>query len=241
MKDDLEKARQVIGSCERVVVLTGSGISAESGVPTFRGADGLWKNFRAEELATPEAFIRDPKTVWEWYDWRRSLIKQLKPNAAHFSLVELESKVEDFVIITQNVDGLHEMAGSENILELHGNIWKVKCTLCDYIDYNYDVPITIPPQCPECEGLLRPGVVWFGEPLNENILDEATELLRDTELTIVVGTSALVQPAAGMAMLAKSHGSKIIEINLDRTPNYGIDDFFFQGKAGEILPKLIKE
>ena len=239
MKDMIQKSRELVLGSNNIVVLTGAGISSESGVPTFRGEEGLWKNFRAEELATPEAFERDPKTVWEWYDWRRGLLRNLKPNAAHFALVELEKRAQDFALITQNVDGLHEAAGSENILELHGNIWRVKCAGCGFVDYNWDVPIDLPPYCANCDTILRPDVVWFGEPLNENILEEAMELLKNAELTIVVGTSGYVQPAASMATYAKSHGSKLVEVNVKETPNKKFADCFLLGKAGDILPQII--
>ena len=150
---------------QSITVLTGAGISAESGVPTFRGSDGLWKNFRPEKLATLEAFQADPCLVWEWYDWRRKLIEPIEPNPAHYVLVDMENQTEQFTLITQNIDGLHHKAGSQNVLEIHGNIWKVQCTKCQCLSHNSEVPIQILPTCHQCGGLLRPKVVWFGETL----------------------------------------------------------------------------
>jgi len=241
MDEILKEARAEVSNSDNIVILSGAGMSAESGVPTFRGEDGLWKNYRAEELATPEAFNDDPEVVWEWYDWRRGLIKPLKPNPGHYAIAELEIKKKNLSIVTQNVDGLHREAGSKKVYELHGNIWKVRCIDCGRETDNHDTPIKILPKCKECEGVLRPGVVWFGESLDPYILSKASELLSHAELTIVVGTSGLVQPAASMAMLAKDNGSKIIEINIEETPNHGLVDFFLLGKSGEILPELIED
>ena len=237
--EGLNEARELIESSSNVVFLTGAGMSAESGVPTFRGKDGLWKKFKAEELATPEAFQSDPKTVWEWYDSRRAKLRTVRPNAGHYSIAKFGLR-KDVNIVTQNVDGLHKKAGSKDIHELHGNIWTVKCTRCSKKSENYDVPIKILPKC-ECGGLLRPGVVWFGESLNQKILSRSSEALSKANLTVVVGTSGLVQPAASLAMIAKSNGSKVIEINLNKTPNYGLIDLFLIGKAAEILPQMLSE
>ena len=239
MADDLKKAKDILRAADRVVFLTGAGMSAESGVPTFRGKDGLWKNFTAEELATPDAFAKDPKTVWEWYDWRRSLIKPLKPNPGHIAIARIEDR-KNVDVITQNVDGLHFTAGSKNVYELHGNIWKVRCTSCKAEETNRDVPIEMLPKCKNCGGLLRPAVVWFGETLNPRILSLSTELLAKADATVVVGTSGLVQPAASMAMYAKSGGSKVIEVNIDRTPNFDLMDVFIVGKAAEVLPQILE-
>src|SRR5690349_9479805 len=162
---DLGIVKDKIASARSLTVLTGAGISADSGVPTFRGADGLWRNFRAEDLATPDAFARDPRLVWEWYNWRRELIATKTPNAAHAALANLERRCSDFWLITQNVDGLHRAAGSEKLTEIHGNIWKVRCTDCGTVDNNRDVPIAILPTCRRCGSLLRPHIVWFGESL----------------------------------------------------------------------------
>jgi len=172
-----------------VAVLTGAGISADSGVPTFRGADGLWRTYRAEDLATPEAFARDPRLVWEWYNWRRELIATKSPNAAHYALVDLERRVERFWLITQNVDGLHPAAGSQKLSEIHGNIWKVRCTQCGHVGTNRAVPIPIPPRCPTCNGLLRPHIVWFGESLDPADLERSLAAVRSCEVLLIIGTS----------------------------------------------------
>src|SRR5207253_3768932 len=172
-QESIRRVRNKLTHASAIAVLTGAGISADSGVPTFRGADGLWRNFRAEDLATPGAFARDPRGVWEWYDWRRGLIATKDPNPAHHALVELERRYEHFCVLTQNVDGLHDVAGSRNLIELHGNIWKLRCTQCSRVHTNRDVPLTLLPYCPECRGLLRPHIVWFGESLNQQDLSRS--------------------------------------------------------------------
>lgn len=226
---------------KRVVALTGAGISAESGVPTFRGADGLWRNFRAEDLATPAAFARDPRLVWEWYAWRRELISPCRPNAAHDALARLErERPRDFVLVTQNVDGLHQLAGSENVVELHGNIWKLRCLGCGAERQDRSVPLpAIPPICPRCGGLERPGVVWFGESLPEDALARAFAAAESCDVMLVVGTSAVVYPAAYLPQLAKNHGAYVIEINPDETPLTPLADESHRGKAAVVLPSLL--
>jgi NAD-dependent deacetylase len=201
-------------------VLTGAGISAESGVPTFRGKGGLWHNYRAEDLATPGAFQRDPKLVWEWYDWRRGLIGACQPNAAHRTLVEMEAHFEEFVLITQNVDGLHRLAGSQSIVELHGNIWGMRCTrACRAPWQDRRIPLgEIPPRCPDCGALARPDVVWFGESLPSAALDAAFAAAQRCQMMLVIGTSALVQPAASLPLLALQQGAHVIEMNPQATP-----------------------
>jgi NAD-dependent deacetylase len=235
----LERARAMLREAKRIAVLTGAGISAESGIPTFRGAGGLWKHFRAEDLATPEAFRRDPRLCWEWYDWRRSIIAGVKPNAGHYALVELERRGGAFTLITQNVDGLHTAAGSKSILEVHGSIWKLRCTECAKEWSDRSVPLALPPRCAECGGLARPGVVWFGENLDPAIWAAAERAVSGCDVLLVVGTSALVYPAAGLAPLARSRDSKIIEVNLEPTPVSEFVDIAFTGPAGEILPQLV--
>ena len=231
------KAR--LAGARAVTVLTGAGISADSGVPTFRGADGLWRNHRAEELATPEAFARNPRLVWEWYNWRRELIATKIPNAAHHALVELEQRVERFWLITQNVDGLHPAAGSRNLSEIHGNIWKVRCTQCRQVQENRAVPIPMLPLCPACGGLLRPHIVWFGESLDPDDLDRSTAAVGACEVLLIIGTSGVVYPAASFAALARQAGAFVAEINLDPTTNPQVVDITIGGRAAEVVPELL--
>jgi NAD-dependent deacetylase len=240
MTELMDKAKGALARAERLFVLTGAGISAESGIPTFRGDDGLWRSHRAEELATPYAFARDPELVWEFYDWRRGIISGKEPNAGHRALAELEKRVPAFALVTQNVDGLHRKAGSESLIEIHGSIWRVRCTGCGTESENYDVPIEILPKCRVCDGLLRPAVVWFGESLPQTALTQAFRAASECDLALVVGTSGIVQPAASLASEAKRAGATVIEVNLDETPNTGWVDIALLGKAGEILPRLLE-
>ena len=237
--DDIHQAAAALRSARRVVVLTGAGISAESGVPTFRGPEGLWRKYRAEDLATPEAFARDPILVWEWYDWRRGIIAKVGPNPGHLVLARWEARFPAFTLITQNVDGLHALAGSQRLLELHGNIWKTRCPEEGRIVENRNVPLSpIPPRCAFCGGLLRPHIVWFGEGLDPGVLGEAYAASAQAEVMLVVGTSALVHPAASLPLAAAESGATIIEINPDPTPLTPYADFPLRGKAGDILPRL---
>lgn len=236
---NLEELVALLRQKPKIAVLTGAGISAESGIPTFRGKDGLWKEFRSEELATPEAFERDPKLVWEWYNWRRGIIAGRQPNAGHQVLARWEKAFADFILITQNVDGLHRRAGSRNILELHGNIWQMRCTKEGTVGENLSPALQeIPPLCPSCGALLRPNVVWFGETLPRKTLEDAYSASSRSELMFVIGTSAFVQPAASLPLLAAEAGSKIVEINPDYTPLTASADFSFREKSGELLPKI---
>jgi NAD-dependent deacetylase len=235
----MHAVREWLKQARSVAVLTGAGVSAESGVPTFRGNNGLWKQYRAEDLATPGAFARDPKLVWEWYDWRRGLIAQAQPNDGHRALVELEKRLSSFTLITQNVDGLHEVAGSRNVLEVHGSIWKIRCTSCGHerMDRRALLP-EIPPKC-ECGALLRPGVVWFGEALPSRVWQDAETAARTAEVFLLIGTSAVVYPAAGLAQIAKASGARVVEINIAETVLSDSIDEFLQGPSGELLPQLI--
>ena len=235
----LREAREWLRAAHAVAVLTGAGISAESGIPTFRGAGGLWRQFRPEDLATPGAFARDPRLVWEWYDWRRGLIARAEPNAGHRALVELERGKPRFTLITQNVDGLHDRAGSRHVLKVHGDIWTLRCTACDrsWTDFRPALP-ELPPRC-ECGALARPGVVWFGEALPVDVWMAAEQAAGEAEIFLVVGTSAVVYPAAGLVMTAKASGARIIEINPERTPYSDDVDCCLQAPAGEALPELI--
>lgn len=235
----MQQVRNWISQAPSIAVLTGAGISAESGIPTFRSANGLWKNFRPEDLATPEAFARDARLVWEWYDWRRSLIAKAEPNAGHFALVELESRVVSFSLITQNVDGLHDRAGSRLLTKLHGDIWTVRCTGCglEWTDARASLP-ELPPLC-HCGSLLRPGVVWFGEALPHGAWEQAEHAARTAAIFLVIGTSSVVYPAANLAQIARRSGAKVVEINPEETPQSALFDCCLRGRSGELLPQLV--
>ncbi len=235
----IKELKEKLWQAKHVTVLTGAGISAESGVPTFRGEGGLWKQFRAVDLATPEAFSRNPKLVWEFYNWRRELLAPLSPNPGHFALAEVERRIPHFTLITQNIDGLHEKAGSSNIIELHGNIWKVRCTRCQRVIDDRRVPLPELPACESCGSLLRPHVVWFGEMLAPQVLNAAYEAIGNSDLMIVTGTSGTVQPAASMGAQAKRNGASVAEINFEPTPLSDLYDISILGKSGEILPQLL--
>ncbi|MBI3810973.1 MAG: NAD-dependent deacylase [Nitrospirae bacterium] len=241
MSSPIEQVRERLSSACRVTVLTGAGISADSGIPTFRGPDGLWKNFRAEDLATPEAFTRDPALVWEWYNWRRELLATKEPNPAHRALVSIEGKMEtrraQFHLLTQNVDGLHGLAGSRNLIELHGNIWEVRCTGCGAVTEDRRVPIPIPPYCSSCGKMLRPHIVWFGEMLDSDDVSRALESLEHCDMMLVIGTSGVVQPAASFASTARSAGAFVVEINPDASS--GAAHVALRGRAAEIVPLLV--
>lgn len=228
-------------AAERVVVLTGAGVSQESGLRTFRDAQtGLWARYKPEDLASPEAFARDPKLVWDWYAWRREAIKGVRPNPGHYALVEMEKRISSFTLITQNVDGLHRFAGSRNVLELHGNIQKVRCSECGMFTEEWGDDTEAVPACEACGGLLRPDVVWFGESLPREQLEAAVMAARSCQVFISIGTSGVVQPAASLAYAARNNGSVVVEINAEPTPLTPKVDFSFHGRSGEILPALVK-
>lgn len=223
----------------RVAVLTGAGISAESGVPTFRGKGGLWRQHRPEELATPQAFARDPELVWEWYAYRRDLIGKVKPNPGHYALTEIGRRCPTLTLITQNVDGLHQAAGLKDVIELHGGIMRSRCTRCGIlIPCPTEAPETASPLC-DCGGRLRPDVVWFGEGLPEAALHAAWDAAQSASLFLSIGTSALVQPAASLPLVALDRGAWVVEINPDPTPITGQVHESLRGKAGDILPALV--
>lgn len=220
-----------------VVVLTGAGASAESGVPTFRGEGGLWRHYRAQDLATPEAFARDPRLIWEFYEWRRGLIAACEPNAAHMTLVQMERAIPEFTLITQNIDGLHQRAGSQRVITLHGNIWHLRCLQEGTVRRNEEVPLSaIPPRC-ACGGLLRPHVVWFGESLNPEDIAAAWQAAAGCDLMLVVGTSGVVEPAASLPRVAKRAGARLVEFNVEETPVSAYADEVVLGSAGETLPQ----
>jgi NAD-dependent deacetylase len=230
---------ELIKKSNFVVVLTGAGISAESGIPTFRGKDGLWNKYSPQELATPQAFYKNPSLVWQWYSWRRKIIKQAKPNAGHYSIARIESiKKEKFYLITQNIDGLHLKAGSKKVIEFHGNIFREKCISCDFKRYSEEIYEEVP-RCEKCGNIMRPDVVWFGEPIPQSIIEESARIVKEADLLLSVGTSGVVYPAAGFIEYFISSGKKVIEINIEKTP---FSDLLIHinGKAGEILPKVVE-
>ena len=243
MDETIESLRLALKEAPSVAALTGAGISAESGIPTFRGASGLWRKYTPERLTTPEAFEQDPKLVWEWYDWRRSIVQKAQPNSGHTALAELERRKHEqggsFTLITQNVDGLHDRAGSHTIVKLHGDIWSVRCTGCAKVGRNDQVPLKpLPPRC-ICGALMRPGVVWFGEPLPNEEWERAVEASVRAQVFLVIGTSATVYPAAGLAQIARRAGAKVTVVNPAMTSLEGAADWVLRGAAGEILPKLL--
>jgi NAD-dependent deacetylase len=236
----LDQVAEIISNSTVGAALTGAGISAESGVPTFRGQQGLWKKFRPEQLATMEAFLSNPDVVWEWYNWRRELISEVKPNPGHYALKDLEEFFTEFTLITQNVDNLHRVVGSSRVLELHGNIYHNKCAECDQpVDNDLAIDPAAIPACEKCGGQVRPDVVWFGEMLPGDIMEAAFADAEKADVFLTVGTSALVQPAASLPLIAKRAGATLIEINPERTPLTDHADFSFQAKSGEVLPRLI--
>src|SRR5688572_29364545 len=225
-------------AAHRVLVLTGAGVSAESGVPTFRGPEGLWRAFRPEDLATPEAFARDPRLVWEWYAWRREKIAACAPNAAHRALVALEARAPQFLLATQNVDGLHALAGSRRLVELHGSLWRVRCTGCGHAAARRDDLGPLPPSC-SCGSTLRPDVVWFGETLPPEALQRAFDAAREAEVVLVVGTSSLVHPAAAIPEAALFAGAYVVEVNPEPTPLSDRATVSLRGRAAEVVPWLV--
>jgi len=225
----------------KLVAMTGAGVSQESGLRTFRDAQtGLWAQYKPEDLASPEAFRRDPKLIWDWYAWRREAVKGVRPNVGHYALVEIEARVPEFTLITQNVDGLHRMAGSKNVLELHGNIQRVRCAECYAFTETWGDDTESTPQCSICGGLLRPDVVWFGEALPRDQLEAAVEAARTCDVFFSIGTSGVVQPAASLAHAARNRGAVVVEINAEPTPLTSKANYAFHGKSGEILPELVK-
>jgi NAD-dependent deacetylase len=230
-------------------VLTGAGVSAESGIATFRDRlTGLWERFRAEDLATPEAFARDPALVWGWYEWRRAAVLRAQPNPAHFAIARMAERVSQLTLVTQNVDDLHERAGSRDVLHLHGEIARPYCEKCRKVHTAMDsMPDTPdggqrlePPMCPLCGGRVRPGVVWFGESLPDGPWRAAVRAVNQCDVFLCVGTSAVVQPAASLIDLAKATGAVTVQVNPNPTEADSLVDHSLRGKAGEVLPGLVE-
>ncbi len=226
---------------ERVAALTGAGVSQESGLRTFRDAQtGLWTQYKPTDLASPEAFARDPKLVWDWYAMRREKVREVEPNPGHYALADMAHHIPDFSLITQNVDGLHLKAGSPCVIELHGNLQRVRCASCGQQAETWDDADGDVPRCKACGGLLRPDVVWFGESLPRAALESAVEAARACHVFFSIGTSGLVQPAASLAYAARNRGAVVVEINAEPTPLTEKVDFALHGKSGEILPALVQ-
>lgn len=231
---------QRLANAGRVPVLTGAGVSAESGVPTFREAQtGLWARYSPEELATPRAFRRNPRLVWEWYAWRRNLVANAKPNPAHVALAGMEKRFQQFRLVTQNVDGLHQRAGSRNVIELHGNITRTKCFDEGTVISSWPDEGEVPPRCPNCGGCLRPDVVWFEEPMPEAEMALAAQASTTSEVFLSIGTSTVVYPAASLPFEALRAGATVVEINPLPTPLTAHASYVLRGAAREIVPELL--
>jgi len=231
---------EAVKKAKSCLVLTGAGVSAESGLQTFRGMQGLWDDFNPQELATPEAFACDPKKVWEWYQWRREKLPLVQPNPGHLAIAEMEKYFKNFLLVTQNIDGLHQRAGSVNVVELHGNLNRNKCSRCGSMIDNLPKSDEVPPRC-SCGGRIRPDVVWFGEMLPEAVLKKAWQMAEMADLFFSVGTSSVVQPAASLGIVARNNGAVLVEVNLEKTELSGIFEHVFLGKAGQIMPSLLDE
>ena len=237
----IEDAAAALKEARHVCVLTGAGISAESGIPTFRDAlTGLWSKFSPEELATPAAFERDPELVWQWYEWRRELVRRAEPNAGHRALADLARRVPRVTLVTQNVDGLHQRAGSPGVLEYHGNILRDRCTLEQTVAERSEDARAGLPRCASCGGLLRPDVVWFGEAIPRQPMLLAAAAAADCDAFLSIGTSSLVYPAAGLAEVALRRGVPVIEVNPNETDLTAQADIVLRGPAGQILPTLLR-
>src|SRR5262245_539237 len=238
----LDRAAHLLRSAKTVAVLTGAGVSAESGVPTFRDADGLWEGHPIEDVATPAAFRRDPRLVWQFYNARRANLARVEPNPGHTALARLEERFGPghFTLVTQNVDGLHRRSGSRNVVELHGNLTRTRCTGCERVEDRGLAPLDDLPHCPHCEALLRPDVVWFTEALPDGAWEAATRAAEQCDCLLVVGTSAVVYPAAGLITTARLGGGAVIECNLQRTAASHLADVRLFGPSGVLLPRLLE-
>lgn len=235
-----QKLIPIIKQAKSCLVLTGAGVSAESGLETFRGTQGLWDDFDPMKLATPEAFARDPQKVWEWYQWRREKLPQVEPNPAHLAIAEMEGLFESFLLATQNIDGLHQRAGSTRMVELHGNLHRNKCSLCGLMVDTLPQSEDVPPRC-GCGGLIRPDVVWFGEALPEGALGQAWRAAEAADLFLSVGTSSAVQPAASLGLVAGSRGALLVEVNPAPTGFSPRADLLLAGPAGQVMPELVRQ
>ncbi len=238
----LQRAARILRAAKRVAVLTGAGVSAESGLGTFRGAGGLWEGHRVEEVATPSAFRRDAALVWRFYHMRRAALARVQPNAGHHALVALENRLgpDAFTLVTQNVDGLHQAAGSRNVLEIHGALRHVRCTGCQAVTDRGTEALADLPVCDTCGQLLRPNVVWFEEALPANVWKKSEQAVAACDCFVVIGTSAVVYPAAGLIDLARMEGAAVIEVNVVRSEASGRVDVLLLGPSGSVLPELIK-
>ncbi len=232
---------RTLRAARHIAVLTGAGVSAESGIPTFREAQvGLWAQYRPEDLATPDAFARNPKLVWEWYAWRGKIVRGARPNSGHYALAEMQRHVAPFTLITQNVDGLHQLAGSTGVIELHGNILRTKCSREAVVIDQWTASDETPPRCPRCGAYLRPDVVWFGEMLPPAALEAAAQAANSCDVFFSIGTSGVVEPAASLARVALQRGAAVVEVNPTETPLTAQAAFVLPGASGEILPALVK-
>jgi NAD-dependent deacetylase len=241
LEEAIDLAARLVRPAKRIAVLTGAGISAESGLATFRGAGGLWEGYRIEEVATPFAFQRDPELVWRFYNMRRAALHTVAPNPGHRALVELENRFgEHFTLVTQNVDGLHQAAGSKNVLEVHGGLRRVRCTRCTRVFERGIEPLPHLPKCEKCDGMLRPDIVWFHETLPEDVWQRAIDAVQRCDCFLVIGTSAVVYPAAGLIDVARMEGADVIEVNVERSAASERVNVLLLGPSGTMLPELIK-
>jgi NAD-dependent deacetylase len=238
LKTAIDAAARLLDAARSVVVSTGAGMSKESGIPTFRDApNALWENFDPEKLASPQGFLNDPPLVWRWYEDRRRMISEAKPNSGHFAIARLEGLFGRFAVVTQNIDDLHRKAGSRNIIEMHGNIFRFKCFDMDHPIGELPRDERVPPRC-RCGSMIRPDVVWFGEMLPEDAVGRAYRAIETCDVMLVVGTSGIVYPVAGFPEIARRSGARIIEVNPEETPITRLADVFLEGAAGEVLPRL---
>lgn len=250
LADEIRQVAQLLAKAQRVCCLTGAGVSAERGVPTFRDAGGLWEGRRPEDVATPEAFRANPQDVWDFYLWRRRALSKVKPNAGHHALAAMERLIPTFTLVTQNVDGLHRLAGSELVYELHGDMWVNRCTgakrespqpPCSNTRSQPEDGFEEIPHCPLCGSMMRPGVVWFGEMLPEEALAAGYEAAVASEVMLVVGTASVVHPAASLPMWAAEAGAVIVEVNPNETALSPHADYRLSGPSGEILPAIVEQ